>query len=165
MGLTRVLILLLLLGIAQGLFLAALLSARRENAAANRILAGAMVAFSLVLLLGVSIVVLVDRLLSPMHPEKILLRGVRRFLAGCARVTGDIGLSMARQPQRARKLRRRVFESRIVPFAARLNKLEQQLDYDLFPDNTPASALATPEDVFVEEITEALFRYLGQADH
>ncbi|MGD2033147.1 MAG: TetR/AcrR family transcriptional regulator [Gammaproteobacteria bacterium] len=34
----------------------------------------------------------------------------------------------------------------------------------LFPDNTPASALATPEDVFVEEITEALFRYLGQAD-
>ena len=97
----------------------------------------AMVAFSLVLLLGVSIVVLVDRLLSPMHPEKILLRGVRRFLAGCARVTGDIGLSMARQPQRARKLRRRVFESRIVPFSARLNKLEQQLDYDLFPDNTP----------------------------
>jgi uncharacterized membrane protein YccC len=97
----------------------------------------AMVTFSLVLLLGVSIVVLVDRLLSPMHPEKILLRGVRRFLTGCARVTGDIGLSMDRQPRRARHLRRRVFESRIVPFSARLNKLEQQLDYHLFPDNPP----------------------------
>ncbi len=34
----------------------------------------------------------------------------------------------------------------------------------LFPDNTPASALAMPEDQFLEEITEALSRYLNQAD-
>jgi AraC-like DNA-binding protein len=39
----------LLLGIAQGLFLALLLATRRENAAANRVLAGAMVAFAVFL--------------------------------------------------------------------------------------------------------------------
>jgi AraC-like DNA-binding protein len=46
----QVLVVFLLLGVAQGLFLAVLLSTRRENAAANRILAGTMGAFALFLL-------------------------------------------------------------------------------------------------------------------
>ena len=46
MGIPENLTLVLILGVAQGLFLAVLLLTRKENAVANRILAGAMVAFS-----------------------------------------------------------------------------------------------------------------------
>ena len=49
MELTQVLIIFLLLGITQGFFLCVLLLTRRENATANRILAGTMVAFALFL--------------------------------------------------------------------------------------------------------------------
>ena len=49
MALTQLLIIFLMLGIAQGLFLCVLLLTRRENAAANRILAGTMAAFALFL--------------------------------------------------------------------------------------------------------------------
>jgi AraC-like DNA-binding protein len=49
MDFAQVLVLFLLVGVAQGLFLAVLLLTRRENAAANRILAGTMAAFALFL--------------------------------------------------------------------------------------------------------------------
>lgn len=51
MDLARGFALFLLLGVAQGLFLALLLLTRRENVAANRILAGAMVAIAVVVYL------------------------------------------------------------------------------------------------------------------
>ena len=97
----------------------------------------ALVTAGLIMLLGVSVVVIVDRLLSPMHPEQVLLRSVRRFLGGCARIVGEIGLQLSRQPARARRLRRRIYESRVLPVSARLPDLEKKLDYDRFPDNTP----------------------------
>jgi len=49
MAFTQVLVILLLLGVAQGMFLGVLLLTRRENAAANRILAGTMAAFAVFL--------------------------------------------------------------------------------------------------------------------
>jgi AraC-like DNA-binding protein len=49
MSMAQALTLFLVLGVAQGLFLALLLLTRRENAAANRILAGALVAFAIFL--------------------------------------------------------------------------------------------------------------------
>ena len=97
----------------------------------------ALVTAGLIMLLGVSVVVIVDRLLSPMHPEQVLLRSVRRFLGGCARIVGEIGLQLPRQPARVRRLRRRIYESRVLPVSARLPDLEKKLDYDRFPDNTP----------------------------
>jgi hypothetical protein len=97
----------------------------------------ALVTAGLIMLLGVSVVVIVDRLLSPMHPEQVLLRSVRRFLGGCARIVGEIGLLLPRQPARARRLRRRIYENRVLPVSARLPDLEKKLNYDRFPDNTP----------------------------
>ena len=101
----------------------------------------ALVTAGLMMLLGVSVVVIVDRLLSPMHPEQVLLRNMRRFLGGCARIIGDIGLQSHRQPRRARRLRRRIYESRILPVTARLHDLEKKLDFDRFPDNSPEKVL------------------------
>jgi uncharacterized membrane protein YccC len=97
----------------------------------------ALVTAGLVMLLGVTIVMLVHRLLSPMHPEKILLRSVHRFLTGSARIVEDFRIQQPRQQQRARKRRKRVFETAILPISAQLLSIEKNIDYKLFPDNTP----------------------------
>ena len=97
----------------------------------------ALVTAGLVMLLGITIVVLVHRLLSPMHPEKILLRSVHRFLTGSARIVEDFRIQQPRQQQRARKRRKRVFETAILPISAQLLSIEKNIDYKLFPDNTP----------------------------
>jgi len=97
----------------------------------------ALVTTAMMLLLGVSIVIIVQRLLSPTHPEKILLRSVRRFLSGSARIIDNFWLPSPRQQIRGRKRRRRVFETAILPISAQLLTVEKNLDYSLFPDNTP----------------------------
>ena len=97
----------------------------------------ALIVTAQMLLLGTSIVVIVHRLLSPMHPEKIMLRGVQRFLAGSARMIDDFHLRSRRLQSRGRKRRKRVFESAILPVSMQLLKVEKNLDYPLFPDNTP----------------------------
>ena len=96
----------------------------------------ALVTSGLVMLLGISTVVIVHRLLSPMHPEKILLRSMHRFLAGSARIINDFRLRSPRQQRRGRKRRKRVFETAILPISAQLSNIEKNLDYALFPDNT-----------------------------
>ena len=96
-----------------------------------------LVTAGLVMLLGITIVVLVHRLLSPMHPEKILLRSVHRFLSGSARIVEDFHIRQPRQQQHARKRRKRIFETAILPISAQLLSIEKNLDYELFPDNTP----------------------------
>ncbi len=95
-----------------------------------------LVTAGLVMLLGVAIVVVVHELLSPMHPEKILLRSVRRFLHGSARMVGGFSLRSPRQRVRGRKARKRLFETTILPISAQLLQLEKGLDYKMFPDNS-----------------------------
>jgi hypothetical protein len=97
----------------------------------------ALVTTGLVLMLGISIVVLVHQLLSPMHAEKVLLRSVQRFLAGSARIVGDFRQRSPRQQVRGRRRRKRVFETAILPISAQLLSVEKNLDYPQFPDNTP----------------------------
>ena len=97
----------------------------------------ALVTTGLVMLMGISIVVIVHRLLSPMHPEKVLLRSMHRFLAGSARIIGDFRAFSPRQQRRGRQRRKRLFENAILPISAQLLTLEKNLDYSLFPDNTP----------------------------
>lgn len=94
-----------------------------------------LVTAGLVMLLGVGIVVVVHRLLSPMHPEKILLRDVRRFCNGCARIVSEFQPASPRRRKRQRQLKKRVFENTILPVAAQLPVLEKNLDYTQFPDN------------------------------
>lgn len=91
----------------------------------------------LVMILGVSIVLLVHRLLSPMRPEHILLRSVQRFLGGAANIIGHYQPQSVRQQRRNRRRRKRDFENTILPVSSQLLKLEKSLDYSLFPDNTP----------------------------
>ena len=96
----------------------------------------ALATAGLVMLMGVSIVLLVQRLLSPMHPEHILLRSVQRFLEGAANILGHYQPQPVRQQRRNRRHRKRDFENKILPMSSQLLKLESSLDYSLFPDNT-----------------------------
>jgi len=90
----------------------------------------------LVILLGVGIVVLVHRLLSPMHPEQVLLRGLKQFFGGCeALIRGYAGVTRGRRGT-DRLRRKRLFESRIVPLPARLQAAAGNLDYARFPENS-----------------------------
>ena len=97
----------------------------------------ALVTTGLVMLLGISIVVIVHRLLSPMRPEKVLLRSMHRFLSGSARIIDNFRAVPPRQQWRGRQRRKRVFETAILPISAQLLTVEKSLDYPLFPDNTP----------------------------
>ncbi|MGB5426216.1 MAG: FUSC family protein, partial [Gammaproteobacteria bacterium] len=97
----------------------------------------ALVTTGLMLLLGISIVVIVQRLLSPMHPEKIMLRSVQRFLAGSARIIDDYRAGSRQQQIHGRKRRKRVFETAILQISMQLPKVEKNLEYSLFPENTP----------------------------
>jgi len=90
----------------------------------------------LVMLLGVGIVVVVHRLLSPMHPEKIMLRSLQRFFSGCAAIVGSYApFTHLQQPGRRRR-RKRLFETRVLPMPVRLQSVAAKLDYSLFPDNS-----------------------------
>jgi hypothetical protein len=97
----------------------------------------ALATAGLVMLMGVSIVLLVQRLFSPMHPEHIMLRNVQRFLRGAANIINNYQMLSARQQRRNRRRRKRDFENTILPVSAQIQKLEKSLDYNLFPDNTP----------------------------
>jgi uncharacterized membrane protein YccC len=95
-----------------------------------------LVTGGLVMLLGVSIVVVVHRLLSPMYPEKILLRALRRFFQGCARITVAYAPLATPRLSTARKQRKRLFENRILPLPVQLQGVIKNLDYQRFPANS-----------------------------
>jgi uncharacterized membrane protein YccC len=95
-----------------------------------------LVTGGLVMLIGVSIVVLVHRLLSPMHAEKALLRTLQRFFQGCAGIAIAYKVPATRQVTTARKHRKRLFENRILPLPVQLQGIMKGLDYQQFPANS-----------------------------
>ena len=95
-----------------------------------------LVTGGLVMLLGVSIVVLVHRLLSPMHAEKVLLRTLRRFFQGCARIALAYSMPATRRATALRTHRKRLFENRVLPLPTQLQGILKRLDYRQFPANS-----------------------------
>lgn len=90
---------------------------------------------ALMIVLGLGIVAVVQMLLSPLRPEQILLSSTCRFFRGCARITGAFGPRPHGDPARGRALRKRYYESMVLPVPRRLQAVEKELDYRLFPDN------------------------------
>ncbi len=92
------------------------------------------------ILLAVAIIAIVQTLMSPMKSERAMLKGIRRFFRGCARVTGrydfvaPVALDAAGQA-RGRRYRKRYFESMILPAPAKLQAVQKYLDYRRYPDN------------------------------
>jgi hypothetical protein len=81
-------------------------------------------------------VVVVHRLVSPMHPEKVLLRTLQRFFQGGAQIAIAYVPPAKRRVSAMHRLRKRLFENRILPLPAQLQGIMKRLDYQQFPANS-----------------------------
>ncbi len=89
------------------------------------------------MLVGLIIVGIVQAIMQPTKSEQAILNSVRRFFRGCARVTGGYASGSQSDSTRWRTLRKRYFESMILPASAKVQAMNQHLDYERFPDNPP----------------------------
>ena len=84
-------------------------------------------------LLAGSSIALVQLLLTPSRPEHLLRSGVQRFFRRCAAITGELGTGKSLEHERA--LRKRYYESMVMPVPGQLQVAAGKLDYRLHPDN------------------------------
>jgi uncharacterized membrane protein YccC len=89
----------------------------------------------MVLILVMSIIAAVYMLWTPIRPERVLLSSVRSFFKGCYRITGAFAFRSPKEQERGRKLRKRYFESMVLPAPRQLQAARKDLNYRLFPDN------------------------------
>jgi len=92
---------------------------------------------AMMMILGLSILSVVYMLWTPSRPEWILLSSLKRFFHGCGQITSGFALYRIKDRAKGRKLRKRYYESMVLPVPRELIKVEKNLDYKLFPDNTP----------------------------
>jgi len=92
---------------------------------------------AMMMILGLSILSVVYMLWTPSSPERLLLGSLKRFFHGCGHITSGFALHRIKDRVKGQKLRKRYFESMVMPVPAQLQKAEKILDYKLFPDNTP----------------------------
>jgi hypothetical protein len=92
---------------------------------------------AMMMILGLSILSVVYMLWTPSRPERILLSSLKRFFHGCGHITSGFALYRLKDRVKGRKLRKRYYESMVLPVPRELVKVEKNLDYKLFPDNTP----------------------------
>jgi uncharacterized membrane protein YccC len=92
---------------------------------------------ALMMILALCVVAVVQTLLNPSRPEQSLLHSVRRFFCGCAGVGGGYSLAGPARRDQRRWLRKRCFESMILPAIRKVQAAQNHLDFKLFPDNTP----------------------------
>ncbi|MHC5053025.1 MAG: FUSC family protein [Planctomycetota bacterium] len=118
---------------------------------------------AIMLFLGTVVVMAVYWFLSPMHPEKVVLRSLRRFYRGCARLMR--GFAGNQPPER--DLRRRSFRFQILPASQRLRAAQQSIDYERFPGNTPESVqrLAGAMQVLILRLQALERAFHRSADH
>jgi len=96
-----------------------------------------LVDMSLMLLLAGGLLTVVYYLFNPIHPEQNLLRSLRRFFQGCARVTAGFALVDPANREKGRRKRKRYFQSMVLPAPGAIQTAQQHLDYKLYPDNPP----------------------------
>jgi uncharacterized membrane protein YccC len=92
---------------------------------------------AMMILLAVTIIAVVQTVLSPLGPEQVLKRNLRRFFHGCARVMSQFALSDPAGQAKRRRLRKRFFDSLVLPTPAKIQAAQQRLDYRHHPENTP----------------------------
>jgi hypothetical protein len=80
---------------------------------------------------------MVSLFFTPMRPEQALLRSLRRFFHGCAQVTGGFALDGPSQRAQGRRVRKRYFESLVLPGPAQIQTAQKNLDYKRYPANSP----------------------------
>jgi hypothetical protein len=97
---------------------------------------GLVAGAQMTLLAGV-IMTVVYYFFVPMRPEQNLLRSLRRFFHGCGRVMRAFALDGPPQRAQERRVRKRYLESMVLPAPANIQRAQKNLDYALYPDNSP----------------------------
>jgi uncharacterized membrane protein YccC len=92
---------------------------------------------ALMILLSGTIVSVVFFMFTPMRPEQALLRSLRRFFHGCARVTREFAQALSAQPGRRQRVGRQYLGSLVLPALANMKTAQEHLDYKLYPANSP----------------------------
>ena len=93
---------------------------------------------AIMMMMALGIIAIVQTLFNPLRPEQILLKTVRQFCVGCARVIGGFHLEESVNRTRKRRLRKRMFESLVQPAPEKIQATQKDLNFSLFPDNPPA---------------------------
>jgi len=88
----------------------------------------------IMIFLGTTLVVGVQRILSPMRPEKVALRSARRFLLGCARILEGYAVRKPADRARGHASRRHSYRTMALPASRRLRMVRPGLDSPEFPD-------------------------------
>lgn len=100
----------------------------------------ALIDGALMMLLALCVVAIVQTIVSPLKPERTLLKSIRRFFRGCGRVIGgyaldELATESAADRARGRRYRKRYFESMVLPEPAKIQAAHAHLDSELYPDN------------------------------
>jgi len=92
---------------------------------------------AMMFVLALGSIAVVQMLVTPLRPEQILLKSLRRFFRGCARMIGGFALHRPEDRARGRKLRKRYYESMVLPVPRRLQAVVKNLDVKVSPDDPP----------------------------
>jgi uncharacterized membrane protein YccC len=92
---------------------------------------------ALMMLLALGIISVVQILLSPYRPEQVFLHHVRRFFRGCARVTSGFVLGSPADQTNGRRLRKRYFQSMVLPAPGKIQATQKHLDDGQHPQTSP----------------------------
>ncbi len=92
---------------------------------------------ALMILLAIGIIAIVQTFVSPLKPEQVLLKNVRRFFRGCAQVTHGYAAVGPACRAKGRRIRKQYFESMVLPAPVKIQTAMKHLDYKMFPDNPP----------------------------
>ena len=92
---------------------------------------------AMMVILAISILSVGYMFWFPNRPERILLSSLKRFFRGCENIIRGFALYRLKDRVKGRKLRKHYFETMVLPVPNELVKVEKNLDYKLFPDNTP----------------------------
>lgn len=91
----------------------------------------------LMVVLGLTVVAIVQMLFSPVRPEQILIKSTRRFFAGCARFTSRFSSEDSTTAADDQKIRRQCLESVMLPASANIGQVQKNLDSNLYAENPP----------------------------
>jgi uncharacterized membrane protein YccC len=92
---------------------------------------------AMMFVLALGNIAVVQMLVSPLQPEQILLKSLRRFFHGCAQIISGFALHRPEDRARGRKLRKRYYESMVLPVPRRLQAVVKKLDFKACPDERP----------------------------
>lgn len=92
---------------------------------------------AIMLMLSIVIVAIVQALVTPLKPENALTNSVRSFFRGCTRIIDEYNGPSDANAAKQQRLRKRWFESRVLPGPARARAATQNLDCKQYPDDTP----------------------------